>query len=91
MLWIRQKQCEFKGFSRRKEQSPFPTVRIGKLYGFPQHCTILQTYSDGASGKPRPTKGTKIFTFVRSRSKDGSFWRFETLGDSHASVRAGSE
>ncbi len=45
----------------------------------------------GASGKPRPTKRTEFFSFVRSHSKDGSFWHSENPGGSHASVRAGSE
>ncbi len=56
-------------FSRRKDTSPFPTIKFGDLYGFPQHCTMTESYTGGASGKPRPTKGTGIFTFIRSRSK----------------------
>ncbi len=39
----------------------------------------------GASGKPRPTKRTGIFVFIRSHSKGGSFWRSGCSGDSHAS------
>ncbi len=69
----------------RKEQSPFPTVRADRLYEFPQPCTSSQAYTGGASGKPRPTKRTGIFPFVRSHSKGGSFWRSENPGDSHAS------
>jgi len=34
---------------------------------------------------PRPTKRPEFFAFIRSRSKDGSFWRFEKPGDSHTS------
>ncbi len=57
----------------RKEQSPFPTVRADRLYEFPQPCTSSQAYTGGASGKPRPTKRTGIFPFVRSHSKSRSF------------------